>query len=147
MELWACVLGAGSAILFASAGATVASPLAATVLAAAALGGVALDVASHCLRRQRLRALVASSDERVPLTLERYAGLWSFVRRLWVLEALLCALLVAALLAESLGAVPKIGIAAATVAIAMGQIGVHAAHRHLFYETPVQVRWVARLRK
>lgn len=147
MELWACVLGAGSAILFASAGAAVASPLAATVLAAAALGGVALDVASHCLRRQRLRALVASSDERVPLTLERYAGLWSFVRRLWVLEALLCALLVAALLAESLGAVPKIGIAAATVAIAMGQIGVHAAHRHLFYETPVQVRWVARLRK
>lgn len=147
MELWACVLGAGSAILFASAGAAVASPLAATVLAAAALGGVALDVASHCLRRQRLRALVASSDERVPLTLERYAGLWSFVRRLWVLEALLCALLVAALLAESLGAVPRIGIAAATVAIAMGQIGVHAAHRHLFYETPVQVRWVARLRK
>lgn len=147
MELWACVLGAGSAILFASAGAAVASPLAATVLAAAALGGVALDVASHCLRRQRLRALVASSDERVPLTLERYAGLWSFVRRLWVLEALLCALLVAALLAESLGAVPRIGIAAATVAIAVGQIGVHAAHRHLFYETPVQVRWVARLRK
>ena len=147
MELWACVLGAGSAILFASAGAAVASPLAATVLAAAALGGVALDVASHCLRRQRLRALVASSDERVPLTLERYAGLWSFVRRLWVLEALLCALLVAALLAESLGAVPRIGIAAAMVAIAVGQIGVHAAHRHLFYETPVQVRWVARLRK
>lgn len=63
MELWACVLGAGSAILFASAGATVASPLAATVLAAAALGGVALDVASHCLRRQRLKALAASSDE------------------------------------------------------------------------------------
>lgn len=147
MELWACVLGAGSAILFASAGAAVASPLAATVLAAAALGGVALDVASHCLRRQRLRALVASSDERVPLTLERYAGPWSFVRRLWVLEAFLCALLVAALLAESLGAVPRIGITAATVAIAMGQIGVHAAHRHLFYETPVQVRWVARLRK
>lgn len=147
MELWACVLGAGSAILFASAGAAVASPLAATVLAAAALGGVALDVASHCLRRQRLRALVASSDERVPLTLERYAELWSFVRRLWVLEALLCALLVAALLAESLGAVPKIGVAAAMVAIAVGQIGVHAAHRHLFYETPVQVRWVARLRK
>lgn len=147
MELWACVLGAGSAILFASAGAAVASPLAATVLAAAALGGVALDVASHCLRRQRLRALVASSDERVPLTLERYAGLWSFVRRLWVLEALLCALLVAALLAESLGAVPRIGVAAAMVAIAVGQIGVHAAHRHLFYETPVQVRWVARLRK
>lgn len=147
MELWACVLGAGSAILFASAGAVVASPLAATVLAAAALGGVALDVASHCLRRQRLRALVASSDERVPLTLERYAGLWSFVRRLWVLEALLCALLVAALLAESSGAVPRIGIAAAAVAIAVGQIGVHAAHRYLFYETPVQVRWVARLRK
>lgn len=147
MELWACVLGAGSAILFASAGATVASPLAATVLAAAALGGVALDVASHCLRRQRLKALAASSDERVPLTLERYAGLWPFVRRLWVLEALLCALLVAALLAESLGAVPRIGVAAAMVAIAVGQIGVHAAHRHLFYETPVQVRWVARLRK
>lgn len=147
MELWACVLGAGSAILFASAGAAVASPLAATVLAAAALGGVALDVASHCLRRQRLRALAASSDERVPLTLERYAGLWPFVRRLWVLEALLCALLVAALLAESLGAVPRIGVAAAMVAIAVGQIGVHAAHRHLFYETPVQVRWVARLRK
>lgn len=147
MELWACVLGTGSAILFASAGAVVASPLAATVLAAAALGGVALDVASHCLRRQRLRALVASSDERVPLTLERYAGLWSFVRRLWVLEALLCALLVAALLAESSGAVPRIGIAAAAVAIAVGQIGVHAAHRYLFYETPVQVRWVARLWK
>lgn len=147
MELWACVLGAGSAILFASAGAVAASPLAATVLAAVALGGVALDVASHCLRRQRLRALVASSDERVPLTLERYAELWSFVGRLWVLEALLCALLVAALLAESLGAVPKIGIAAAAVAIAVGQIGVHAAHRYLFYETPVQVRWVARLRK
>lgn len=147
MELWACVLGAGSAILFASAGATVASPLAATVLAAATLGGVALDVASHCLRRQRLKALAASSDERVPLTLERYAGLWPFVRRLWVLEALLCALLVAALLAESLGAVPRIGVAAAMVAIAVGQIGVHAAHRHLFYETPVQVRWVARLRK
>lgn len=147
MELWACVLGAGSAILFASAGAAVASPLAATVLAAAALGGVALDVASHCLRRQRLKALAASSDERVPLTLERYAGLWPFVRRLWVLEALLCALLVAALLAESLGAVPRIGVAAAMVAIAVGQIGVHAAHRHLFYETPVQVRWVARLRK
>lgn len=150
MELWACVLGAGSAILFASAGASavaVASPLVATVLAAAALGGVALDVASHCLRRQRLRALVVSSDERVPLTLERYAGLWSFVGRLWVLEALLCALLVAALLAESSGAVPRIGIAAAAVAIAVGQIGVHAAHRYLFYETPVQVRWVARLRK
>ena len=147
MELWACVLGAGSAILFASAGAVVASPLAATVLAAAALGGVAFDVASHCLRRQRLRALVVSSDERVPLTLERYAGLWSFVGRLWVLEALLCALLVAALLAESSGAVPRIGIAAAAVAIAVGQIGVHAAHRYLFYETPVQVRWVARLRK
>lgn len=147
MELWACVLGAGSAILFANAGATVASPLAATVLAAAALGGVALDVASHCLRRQRLKALAASSDERVPLTLERYAGLWPFVRRLWVLEALLCALLVAALLAESLGAVPRIGVAAAMVAIAVGQIGVHAAHRHLFYEMPVQVRWVARLRK
>lgn len=147
MELWACVLGAGSAILFASAGAVVASPLAATVLAAAALGGVALDVASHCLRRQRLRALVVSSDERVPLTLERYAELWSFVGRLWVLEALLCALLIAALLAESLGAVPKIGIAAAAVAIAVGQIGVHTAHRYLFYETPVQVRWVARLRK
>ncbi len=147
MELWACVLGTGSAILFASAGAVAASPLAATVLAAAALGGVALDVASHCLRRQRLRALVVSSDERVPLTLERYAELWSFVGRLWVLEALLCALLVAALLAESSGAVPRIGIAAAAVAIAVGQIGVHAAHRHLFYETPVQVRWVARLRK
>lgn len=147
MELWACVLGTGSAILFASAGAVVASPLAATVLAAAALGGVALDVASHCLRRQRLRALVVSSDERVPLTLERYAGLWSFVRRLWVLEALLCALLVAALPAESSDAVPRIGIAAAAVAIAVGQIGVHAAHRYLFYETPVQVRWVARLRK
>lgn len=142
MELWACALGAGPAIVLAGAGA---EQVVAALLAVAGFCGLALDIASHRRRRRRLEALVGESDERVPLTLERYAGFWPTVKRLWLAEGVLCVLTAAACAVALTGAV-SVAAAMATLA-AVGQLLVHACHRNLFYEVPVQVRWVARLLK
>lgn len=175
MELWACALGAGSAVVLACAGAQdpgssalvgasgfglyfcpgvfcpgVLGPLAAIVLCLAPLAGLALDVVSHRARRRRLVALASESDERIPLTLERYRVLWPTVRRLWAAEGAFCILIIAgAFLYTAAAGFPDFASAGTVLAVvaAAGQIVVHGMHRNIFYELPVQVRWVARLRK
>lgn len=150
-ELFATALGVGSAVSFALTGN--APVLFYWPLAALAACGLVIDVLSHRARRARLESLVEASDERVPLTLAQYEKLWPAVRRLWILEGASCvALLIAAALSTWGAAVmPVDGALLAAHAIAgisaLAQIYVHAAHRNIFYELPVQVRFVKNLRK
>ncbi|WP_165171258.1 DmsC/YnfH family molybdoenzyme membrane anchor subunit [Adlercreutzia sp. ZJ242] len=145
-ELWACALGAGPAASFALAGGG-AMPLAAScAFVAVSLGGLAVDVWSHRARRGRLQAIAPRSDERVSLTLARYAQLWPCVWRLWAAEGVCCVVFAAAVVLAGVG-VHGVVVAALAAAAAVGQLCVHAQHRNLFYELPVQVRWAARLRK
>lgn len=152
------VAATGMASLASVAMAGVPSPALCGLLVLASLGGLAIDVWSHRARRARLAALAPQSDERVSLTLARYAQLWPRVRKLWAAEAVCCAVLAAAVML-AFGSAPA-GVAAPAAfapasalafllaaAAALGQLCVHAQHRNLFYELPVQVRWVAKLRK
>lgn len=150
-ELFATALGVGSAVSFVL---TASAPAAfCRLLAVLAACGLVIDVLSHRARRVRLESLVGACDERVPLTLARYEKLWPAVRRLWILEGASCvALVVAAALFTWGAAVMSVDVAllaARAIAgiAALAQIYVHAAHRNIFYELPVQVRFVKNLRK
>ena len=171
-ELWACVLGAGPTLcLLLTDGCSLRMTFLLLLFAA---GALVLDAGSHVARRGRLMAMVPQSDERVTLTLAHYAKLWPEVRRLWWAEGACVILLAVAILAQFaipavsgmdvLGAAGGVhagvagiggsGIGGVTlvshallVVAAVGQIIVHGLHRNLFYELPVQVRWVVPLRK
>ncbi|MCI9129721.1 MAG: dimethyl sulfoxide reductase anchor subunit [Eggerthellaceae bacterium] len=143
-ELAATALGAGAAAAFVFCAGIPVPAL--VVLVLACFAGCVIDVMSHKSRIARLEALASESDERVTLTLERYGKLMPRVRRLWVLEGASCLLLLAAVVLAALGSAPLASWACGLVAL-LTQLMVHAEHRWLFYEIPVQVRWVARLRK
>lgn len=129
VELVACGLGAGSAAFGACTSGAAGCPWAPGVAAAAA--GLALDVLSHRGRRVRLASLSGDCDERVPLTLGRYDVLWGRVRAAWAVEALAVVVSVVTLWWPA----------------AALQLVAHGMHRQIFYDLPVQVRYVARLRK
>lgn len=155
-ELWACALGAGTTLSLAcvtcpwfglaeSALSRGEFPFVTCGLIAATIGGLGIDLWSHMARRDRLESLRSESDERIPLTLKHYAQLWPQVRKLWLAEAvcLIALFAIAILIAKGL-----LTAAFALAALAsIGQIAIHGLHRNLFYELPVQVRWVAALRK
>ena len=149
MELAACALGVGAAAeaMMASAAAVVAEATGTASAAGAAWGGVplplwaltvamsvaglALDIASHRSRRRRLENERATSDERIALTLLRYDELHGKIRCAWATET-------AAVVLAALGIWPF-----ATIA----QLIAHTLQRIVFYELPVQVRFVSPLRK
>lgn len=132
MELFACALGAGSALYAASTGCSLVEPgVAATVSVIAGVAGLALDVSSHRRRHLRLENLREQSDERIPLTLARYDELRSSIHMAWLIEIAAVALAVATLFWVA----------------SLAQLVAHALHRQVFYKLPVQVRYTARLRK
>ena len=131
MELFACALGAGSALYAASTGCSLAEPSVAATVSLIAVAGLALDVSSHRRRRLRLENLSEQSDERIPLTLARYDELRSSIHMAWLIEIAAVALAVATLF----------------WAASLAQLVAHALHRQVFYKLPVQVRYTARLRK
>ena len=158
MELAATALGAGATIYaaivgwtgwaavrvdgpwFASNAAPIVAELAACALAA--LIGLILDILSHKRRYKRLESLREQSDERIPLTLAHYGELQRKVRLAWSVET--AAVLIAVgttMLVAGAAAVALLCLAAVLQLIA------HALQRWIFYELPVQVRWVQRLRK
>ena len=154
-EQWAGALGIGSAtVLLITACEALRdtfsflpslSSLTAGLLLAASAGALVIDIVSHQLRKKRLVALAPQSDERIPLTLAHYEQLWPRVRRLWGIESACFGIQVAAL---AMMMVSMTGVAIVLLAIAcIGEFFVHAQHRAIFYELPVQVRWVAQLRK
>lgn len=134
IELLACLVGTGGvavALCFAAAtGGSISRTLWIAVVAASC-AGLALDVSSHKLRRNRLEALRAESDERIPLTLARYDELHGKVRAAWVFEAAALVFFIAGLWLVAL----------------VAQLIAHGIHRVVFYDLPVQVRYVAHLRK
>lgn len=152
MELAATALGAGGTLYAAITGwaalqATVAdttAPVAMVlaVCALAALIGLLLDILSHKRRYKRLEGLREQSDERIPLTLAHYNELQSKVRLAWSVETTAVLLTVAA---ATLGA-GTAAVALLCLAVVL-QFIAHALQRWVFYELPVQVRWVQRLRK
>lgn len=155
VELWACAAAAGSTLSFAMSGCSCA-PIA-VVFAALTWCGLGLDVWSHHARRRRLEAMEGASDERVSLTLERYRKLWPRVRVIMLVQGLCCAVLTAVAVLFLIGLpvgstfVADLPLAAglrlALFAAAVGQVAAHGANRGVFYALPVQVRWVAPLRK
>lgn len=152
MELAATALGAGATVYAAITGwaalqAAVADTTApvAMVLAAGALAaliGLILDIMSHRRRYKRLEGLREQSDERIPLMLAHYGELQGKVRLAWGVETAAVLITVAA---------ATIGSGAAAVTLlclaVVLQLVAHALQRWAFYELPVQVRWVQRLRK
>lgn len=138
-ELWATACGVGScfALLFAN------NMFTAVTLVSVSMIGLGIDLWSHPARKARLTTLIDQPDERVSLTLEHYEKLWPTVHRLYLLEGC-CCLLVVLLAVLRVSSVIAVAITAATF---LGQLLVHGAHRHLFYELPVQVRWIRKLRK
>ena len=174
MELVAAACGAGSAtalccifcaFAFGGEGDVPAVVLAARLaaLCVAQAAAFALDVASH--RRRRLRLLAASqeSDERIPLTLANYGRLLPVLHRAWTVEGvavaatcIFCAVAAIHLLALPEGAAASDAFApgwapmaavATCLVLAVLQFVAHGMQRWLFYEVPVPVRYVARLRK
>lgn len=152
MELAATALGAGGAVYAAVAGwtalqaamADTTAPVAMVLSAGAlaALIGLLLDILSHKRRYKRLEGLREQSDERIPLTLAHYGELQSKVRLAWSVEAAAVLITVgAATLGADAAAVTLLCLAVVLQLIA------HALQRWVFYELPVQVRWVQRLRK
>ncbi len=174
MELVAAACGAGSATVlccifcgeaFGWVGGIPAAVLAArlAVLCVAQAAAFALDVASHRRRRMRLQAMAEESDERIPLTLANYGRLQPVLHKAWTVEGaavaatcVFCAVAAIHLLALPEGAAASGAFASgwgpmATVAVclvlAVLQFVAHGMQRWLFYEIPVPVRYVARLRK
>lgn len=174
MELVAAACGAGSstvlccifcAFAFEGEGGVPAVVLAARLaaLCVAQAAAFALDVASHRRRRMRLRAMAEESDERIPLTLANYGRLRPVLHRAWTVEGVavaatcvFCAVAAIHLLALPEGAAASDAFAAgwapmAAVAtclvLAVLQFAAHGMQRWLFYEIPVPVRYVGRLRK
>lgn len=152
MELAATALGAGVTVYAAVVGwtalqAAVADTTApvAMVLSAGALAaliGLILDILSHKRRYKRLEGLREQSDERIPLTLAHYGELQGKVRLAWGVETTAVLLTVAA---AAIGA-GTAAVAFLCLAIVL-QLIAHSLQRWVFYELPVQVRWVQRLRK
>lgn len=174
MELVAAACGAGSstvlccifcAFAFEGEGGVPAVVLAARLaaLCVAQAAAFALDVASHRRRRMRLRVMAEESDERIPLTLANYGRLRPVLHRAWTVEGVavaaacvFCAVAAIHLLALPEGAAASDAFAAgwapmAAVAtclvLAVLQFAAHGMQRWLFYEIPVPVRYVTRLRK
>lgn len=174
MELVAAACGAGSstvlccifcAFAFEGEGGVPAVVLAARLaaLCVAQAAAFALDVASHRRRRMRLRVMAEESDERIPLTLANYGRLRPVLHRAWTVEGVavaaacvFCAVAAIHLLALPEGAAASDAFAAgwapmAAVAtclvLAVLQFAAHGMQRWLFYEIPVPVRYVGRLRK
>lgn len=128
-ELASCALGAGGALFATCANYPIGTLW--TPGIAAGVIGFALDVISHKSRRARLESLGEESDERIPFTLKRYDDLQGKIRAAWVVET------------------TAIAVAAAGLwwpATAL-QLIAHGIQRSVFYALPVQVRYVARLRK
>lgn len=137
MELWAGACGAGSACALLCAGLPVSVALMLAIL------GLVLDVLSHKGRVKRLERLASQFDERIPLTLAHYAKLMPRVRQLWAAESI-CIGVVVIMQVSCASALLLVALAAV---LSVAQLLVHGAHRWVFYEAPVQVRYVARLRK
>lgn len=140
MELTATALGAGGAVWAAASSWTqVTTATALAICSLAALFGLLLDVVSHKRRYVRLKRLRENSDERVSLTLAHYDELWSKVKAAWGIEASAVAAATAATLTT--------GNAALLCLALILQLAAHALQRWIFYDLPVQIRWVQRLRK
>lgn len=129
IELASCALGAGSALFAASTNCPIGTLWTPGIVASAV--GFALDVVSHKSRRTGLESLGKESDERIPLTLKRYDDLQGKIRAAWIVEAAAVAMAVT-------------GLWWPAVAL---QLIAHGSQRSVFYALPVQVRYVARLRK
>ncbi len=129
VELVACGLGAGNAAFGACTLEAIGCLWVPGVVFATA--GLVLDVYSHKNRRARLASLRGDYDERIQLTLESYDRLWGKVQVLWAIETV------------------AVVVSAATLwwPAAALQLVAHGMHRQIFYDLPVQVRYVARLRK
>lgn len=174
MELAAAACGSGSATVlccifcafaFEGEGGVPAVVLAARLaaLCVAQAAAFALDVALHRRRRMRLQAMAEESDERIPLTLANYGKLRPVLHRVWTVEGaavaatcVFCAVAAIHLLALPEGAAASDAFApgrapmaavATCLALAVLQFVAHGMQRWLFYEIPVPVRYVARLRK
>ena len=135
---WAAARADGS--WFASDAAPIVAELAACALAA--LIGLILDILSHKRRYKLLESLREQSDERIPLTLAHYNELQSKVRLAWSVET--AAVLIA--VGTTMFVTGAAAVALLCLAVVL-QFIAHALQRWIFYELPVQVRWVQRLRK
>ncbi len=146
-ELWACALATGPVGVMLSSGPDLSAgaiPWALTV--ALPLAGLLVDVLACRKREQRLSALATVSDERIPLTLERYRRLMPRLRKLWGAEGGCVAASVLALVCWA--ALDAAAMAWGLLLAAFcGQLVIHGAIRAIFYDLPVQVRFVGRLRK
>lgn len=137
IELWAGALGAGSALALLTCANS--SALFAALMVGLAVLGLLLDVHSHRHRKARLQTEAVNSDERIPLTLNRYEKLAPHIKALWIAEGI-CVVVMAVCAALALP-LPIMALVSA------GQLAVHGMHRNVFYELPIQVRHLARLKK
>lgn len=158
-EMWACALSTGSlgvlliemvtspqTILLEGASFPDHWLALCSLTVALSLAGAGIDVAACRARLRRLVSLRAFSDERIPLTLERYERSMPRLKRLWWAEVLCATFVAVAGACQVLGGVPLVALILCFAAFC-GQLIIHGLIRDAFYDLPVQVRFVAPLKK